>query len=144
MFVYKKLEKFTYHLIKNGVEIKKYLNKWLVKEWKQDIQEFPDQPWSREWLNLISLMEFRLVKIPINGIKQRQDLMEYRSESYNFTEHLLERVKEMEESILQGSSISPLVVNGENMELMDGYTRYTVLKNHEMRFVYVYLGKKGN
>ena len=47
---------------------------------------------------------------------------------------------EMEESILQGSSLGPLLVKKENMELMDGYTRYTILKKHKQKRTYVYLG----
>ena len=137
----KKLGKFTYNVIENHNRITPYLLKWIIKEWKQDIEEFPDQPWSKEWIELVHTMEFSLVQLELEIIRLRQDLMEYDNGSYNFSEHLKERATEMEESILRGSSIKPLLVNGENMELMDGYTRYTILKKHKQKLVYVYLGK---
>ena len=54
---------------------------------------------------------------------------------------LKERADEREESILRGISIEPLLINQNGFELMDGYTRYTVLKRYEQKEVYAYLGK---
>lgn len=48
----------------------------------------------------------------------------------------------MEELILQGRSIGPLIINQNNMELMDGYTRYHTLKKLAQDEVYAYLGSK--
>jgi len=142
MFNYKKLGNFTYHMITDANLINSHLRKWIGKEWKQDMEEFPDQPWSVEWMELLFQLNFQLVTIDIGTIILRSDLMEYKNESYNFVEELERRAEEMEESILRGSSIEPLLVNGENMELMDGYTRYNVLKKHNEKLIYVYLGEK--
>ena len=43
--------------------------------------------------------------------------------------------------MLRGVSIEPLLVNRNGFELMDGYTRYTVLKRYEQEEVYAYLGE---
>jgi len=140
MFLYKRLGKFTYHIIKPQENIKPFLLKWIGKEWKQDIEEFPDQPWGREWLELLSQMDFQLMKINLNEIILRMNLMNYHNVSYNFAEELEQRVMEMEESVLQGSSISPLLVNGRTMELMDGHTRYMILKKHSQVRCFAYVG----
>ena len=142
MFTYKKFGGFTYNIIENQEDIKPFLLKWIGKEWRQDMAEFPDQSWSVEWMDLLLGMNFYLVKLDINKIMLRPELMTYKNDSYNFVEELQGRAEEMEESILRGSSIEPLLVNGKNMELMDGYTRYTILKKHNEENIYVYLGKK--
>jgi hypothetical protein len=58
-----------------------------------------------------------------------------------FQSRLKERADEREESILRGTSIEPLLVNRNGFELMDGYTRYTVLKRYSQEEVYAYLGR---
>ncbi len=45
----------------------------------------------------------------------------------------------MEESVLQGSSIGPLIIKSDGFELMDGYTRYTILKKYQQKQVYAYV-----
>ncbi|MHA2281042.1 MAG: hypothetical protein ACXAC5_09330 [Promethearchaeota archaeon] len=66
--------------------------------------------------------------------------MKYKTDEYNFLEELNSRVEEMEESVLQGSSIGPLLINNDGMELMDGYTRYMILKKNLQKKTYAYLG----
>lgn len=144
IFRYKRLGKFTYHIIIDKNQIKPFLLKWISGEWKIDLEEFPDQKWTTEWLNLLPQFIFKLKKVELEKIHPRQDLMDYKSDSYNFREHLKVRVDEMEESLLQGSSLGPLLVKKENMELMDGYTRYSILKKHEQKKTYVYLGSLEN
>ena len=55
-----------------------------------------------------------------------------------FQTGLKERAGEREESILRGISIEPPLVNRSGFELMDAYTRYTVLKNiSSKRFTHI-------
>ena len=89
---------------------------------------------------MLPQFEFKVKKVELEKIHPRQDLMIYKSDSYDFKEHLKVRADEMEESLLQGSSLGPLIVKKENMELMDGYTRYSILKKYEQKKTYVYLG----
>jgi hypothetical protein len=140
MFKYQKLGKFTYHIISNKDEINPLLSKWLGREWKIDNKEFPDQIWTIKWLKLLPQLNFSLEIVQLSDIRLRKDLMNYKTKDYSFIEELMERLKEMEESILQGSSIGPLIINRNDMELMDGYTRYTILKKHAQDDVYVYVG----
>ena len=140
MFKYKKLGKFTYHIIGKKNQIKPFLLQWIEKEWQIDHKEFPDQPWTIEWLNLLPNMEFKLIVVDLEKINLHLDLMNYKTDSYIFLEELNLRVEEMEEYLLQGSSIGPLIVNNENMELMDGYTRYMILKKNQQKRTYAFVG----
>lgn len=139
-FNYKKLGRFTYHIINNKNDITPFISKWLKKEWDIDIKEFPEQQWTINWLNLLPFMKFKLDIVEMDKIKLHEDLMQYESESYNFLKSLQTRAEEMEIAIIQGSSIAPLIINKENMELMDGYTRYMILKTYNQKRTYVYLG----
>jgi len=140
MFSYQKLGKFTFHILKNKEEINPFLYDWLRKEWETDHSEDPDQPWTLEWLDLLKLMKFELKIINRDSVNLRKELMDYKTETYNFQNELNDRVADMEESILRGSSIEPLTVNGENMELMNGYTRYRILKKYDQERIYAYVG----
>jgi membrane-bound lytic murein transglycosylase B len=57
-----------------------------------------------------------------------------------FIASLQERANDREESMLRGVSIEPLLVNHEGFQLMDGYTRYSVLKKYNQSEVYAYVG----
>ncbi|KKN30911.1 hypothetical protein LCGC14_0829350 [marine sediment metagenome] len=140
MFSYKNLGNFTYHIIKDKDKIKLVLLKWLGKEWKLDHEEFPDQTWTIEWLKLLPEMNYMLMTLDLEKINLREDLMKYKTDNYNFLEELNLRADEMEESVLQGSSIGPLIIKNNGFELMDGYTRYMILKKHQQKKVYAYVG----
>lgn len=137
---YVKLGDFTYNILPE-LKIKTFLMEYLKREWEIDHAEFPDQHWTLEWLDLLTRMKFTLETIRLEEIRLRQELMSYRNDTYDFIVSLRERVDEREESFLRGISLEPLVVNGDNMELMDGYTRYMVLKKYEQKNVYAYLGR---
>ncbi len=138
MFEYIQLEDFTYHILRNEDEINQFLEKWLKQEWEQDHKEDPDQPWTVEWLKTLEPPHFSLEIVDLEKIKPRQDLMEYTKDAYSFIDELNERVIDREESMLRGASIEPVVISA-NMELMDGYTRYMVLKKHKQKKIYAYV-----
>jgi hypothetical protein len=141
MFIYRKLENLVYNIIENEEDINPFLTKWLGREWRIDNKEHPDQAWGKEWLTQLPNLNFKLTIIDIEEIKPRKELMNYKKGVYSFRDELKERVKEREESILRGISIEPLVVRQSDMELMDGYTRYFVLKKLGKKKVYAYVGK---
>jgi len=85
-------------------------------------------------------MKFKLLIVDLGKINPRDDLMNYRKNNYSFLEELNLRVEEMEESFLRGSSIEPLIVNNVGWELMDGYTRFMILKKHKQKKIYAYVG----
>jgi hypothetical protein len=122
---YRRLGDFTYHALSDPQNIKSYLMKWILREWEVDHNEAPDEPWTVTWMGVLPNMEFTLEAIRLAAICPNAELM--RAEE--FRRSLKERADEREESILRGISIEPLLINSDGFELMDGYTRYTVLKN---------------
>jgi len=136
-FEYRRLGEFTYHLLFDAAEIKSYLMKWIMQEWEFDHNESPQEHWTVEWMSLLPQMEFALQIIPLADIRPNADLWSVQ----DFRTSLEERAAEREEAILRGVSIEPLLVNHNGFELMDGYTRYTVLKRYGQEEVYAYLGR---
>ena len=138
-FEYRKFGLFTYHLLIDPLKIKTHVMKWIMPEWERDHYEAPEEGWTIEWMNLLPKMEFTLEVIELDDIHPRADLMSVE----DFQVSLKERADEREEAILRGVSIEPLLVNRSGFELMDGYTRYIVLKRHEQKEVYAYVGTAG-
>ena len=135
-FEYRRLGDFTYHVLTDPNEIKAYLMKWIMREWEHDHNAAPDEHWTVSWMEALPDMEFTLEVIPLDEICPNADLISVE----NFRRELKERADEREESILRGISVEPLLVNRNGFELMDGYTRYTVLKRFRQKEVYVYVG----
>ena len=135
-FEYCKLGDFTYHVLSNPEEIRAFLLKWIMQEWESDHNQAPEEHWMVEWMSSLPRMDFELEIIQLDSIRPNADLMNME----DFQRSLKERADEREESILRGISIEPLLVNGNSFELMDGYTRYTVLKRYNQEQVYAYVG----
>lgn len=138
-FEYRTLGKFTYNVLTDRPTIKAYLTKWIMKEWESDHNEAPDEHWTVEWMNVFPGMEFELKILPLHDIRPNADLFSVE----DFQRGLKERADDREESMLRGVSIEALLVNRNGFELMDGYTRYTVLKRHQQKDVYAYVGAVG-
>jgi hypothetical protein len=90
-------------------------------------------------MNILPNMEFALEIIELDSIHPRSDLWS----GEDFQTSLKERADEREEGMLRGVSIEPLLINRNGFELMDGYTRYVVLKRHGQKEVYAYMGTTG-
>jgi hypothetical protein len=135
-FEYRRLGKFTYNVLTDPLKIKAYLTKWIMKEWESDHKQMPDEHWTVEWMTVFPKMEFALEVLPVDDIHPNADLFSVE----DFQRSLKERADEREEAMLRGVSIEALLVNRNGLELMDGYTRYTVLKWHGQKEVYAYVG----
>ncbi len=135
-FEYRKLGDFTYHILSESKDIKTYLVKWILREWEMDHSEAPEEHWTVAWMNVLPKMEFELETIRLEDIHPNADLMSVA----DFLVSLKERADERGEAMLRGVSIEPLLVDRNGFELMDGYTRYTVLKRYNQKEVYAYVG----
>jgi hypothetical protein len=135
-FEYRKLGDYTYHLLHDPKVIKEFLMEWVMREWESDHAQAPDEHWTVAWMNTLPKMSFSLQVIKLEDINPNSDLMSVEQ----FQRELKERADDREESILRGISIEPLLVNDNSYELMDGYTRYTVLKRYRQRDIYAYMG----
>ena len=135
-FEYLKLGDFTYNFLPDPLAIKAYLMKCILREWEADHYEAPYEEWTVEWMNILPKMEFALETLKLDSIHPRADLMSVEG----FQTSLKERADEREESVLRGVSIEPLLINRNGFELMDGYTRYVVLKRHRQKEIDAYVG----
>ena len=139
-FQCRRLGQFRYHVLSEPGVIRRQLLKWIIAEWESDHALGPDEPWTVEWMERLPLMRFSLQRVRLVDIRPRPDLMSYQKPGYSFLEELEDRVREREEAIGRGYSIEPLLVDGANMELMDGYVRYTLLRRHREPTTYAYAG----
>ena len=139
-FDYRRLGDLTYHVLTEPQQIKAYLMKWVLREWEVDHNEAPHEHWTVAWMQALPAMEFALEAIGLDEIVPNADLMSVEE----FQTGLKERADEREESILRGISVEPLLINRNGFELMDGYTRYTVLKRLNQNEVYAYMGTIGH
>ena len=135
-FDYRPLGDFTYHVLTDPAMIKAFLMKWIMREWESDHDLAPEEHWTVKWMKTLPQMEFRLEIIPLEEICPNPDLWGVDI----FQRELKERADDRQESILRGISIEPLLVNKNGFELMDGYTRYVVLKRFEQKEVFAYIG----
>ena len=135
-FEYRKLGDFTYHVLAEPTRIKSYVMKWIMREWEIDHKEAPEEHWTVGWMNVLPGMEFKLEIIRLEDVRPNTDLMSVDE----FVSDLKERADEREEGMSRGVSIEPLLINRDGFELMDGYTRYTVLKRHKQIEVFAYVG----
>ncbi|HEU0297507.1 MAG TPA: hypothetical protein VFR47_32495 [Anaerolineales bacterium] len=136
-FEYRKLGDFTYHVLTDPDHIKAYVMVWIMREWELDHKEAPNEHWTVEWMDALPTMKFSLEVVDPGEIHPHPDLIS----TEEFLTSLQERADEREESMLRGVSIEPLLINRDGFQLMDGYTRYTVLKKYNQREVYAYVGE---
>lgn len=138
-FQYVKLGSFTYHLLSDPAVIKSHLLEWILREWEHDHNEAPHEHWTVEWMQVFPKMEFSLQILHLKDLHPHSDLWGLEE----FQSSLKERADDREWSMLRGVSIEPLLVNRAGLQLMDGYTRYTVLKRYGEKDVYAYVGHAG-
>jgi hypothetical protein len=136
---YVRLGAFTYNVVRDSNAVTELMRFWLKREWETDHAEAPAEPWTVEWLNLLPRLSFRLSELPLADVHPRADLMAHEVGEHSFLADLRLRAAEREESLLRGVSLEPLVVLEHNGELMDGYTRCWLLREHDEPRVYVYL-----
>ena len=138
-FEYRKFGLFTYHTLADPRVIKTHLMQWIMREWELDHNEAPHEHWTVKWMNALPKMHFTLEVVRLEDIHPNNDLMSVEE----FQVGLKERADEREESVLRGISIEPLLVARDGFELMDGYTRYMVLRKYLQKDVYAYIGQLG-
>ena len=81
--------------------------------------------------------------VEMSKIKLSLNIMNYSDEAtgYNFRKRLEERKKILRRDLERlGAVIRPLILRGEDMQLMDGYCRYQVLSDKMVTKVFAYVG----
>lgn len=141
-FAYERLGTFTYNVVRDPSAATAYLRFWLKREWETDHEEAPTEPWTVEWLALLPSLGFRLAELDLAAVHPRPDLMAHGTGTASFASALRVRVAERRKSLLRGVSLEPLVVREGTGELMDGYTRYWLLREQGETRIYAYLASE--
>jgi hypothetical protein len=137
----RRLDGITYWVIDDASDIYDFMNTQLRLEWIGDAKDEGRQPEDDAWLQELSKRKWRLEILELNSIKPNPYEFIPRT-GYNFEERLAQRSKELRKAIEgYGSLIWPLTVRGEDMQLVDGYCRYTTLEAMKVTRVYAYVGR---
>ena len=137
----RRLEGIAYWVIDDYNEIYEFINTQIRKEWIGDakdegrdsqedvwLQELPKRNWRLEILELNKIKPNPYEFIPLTG--------------YNFEQRLAQRSGELRRAVENyGAVIWPVIVRGEDMQLVDGYCRFTTLEAMNVPRIYAYVGR---
>jgi len=137
----RKLDGITYWVIEDPDEIHEFTNTQIRKEWTQDAKDEGRDPQDDAWLQALPKRKWRLEILELGGIKPNP--YEFiPGTGYNFEERLAKRSGRLRKAVqTYGSVIWPVVIRGEDMQLVDGYCRFTTLKAMNVPRIYAYVGK---
>jgi hypothetical protein len=139
----RRLEGVSYWVIADPDAIYDFVNAEIRREWEADARREQRNPEDDPWLTTLAKRTWNLDTIAIAKIKLNPDIMNHRDPAtgYTFLKSLERRTTELLQAIkLGGVVLSPLVVRGEDLQLGDGYCRYTTLKAMSVPRIYVYVG----
>jgi hypothetical protein len=101
-------------------------------------------PASGAWLETLRNRKWQLRQIKIADAKLDELALRHvdAKSGYNFADRLAQRRKELRTAVeLFGQVIWPIVIREEDMEVLDGYCRYTTLKEMGVTRAYAYVGR---
>src|SRR3989339_135816 len=98
------------------------------KEWdREDFVKYGNDLYKSEW---------KLQEVKIEDIKPNPDLLA----TEVFQKDLQERIKKIREILNKGQSISQLILRGQDFLIFDGYARYHVLKERNIKKCLAHVG----
>jgi hypothetical protein len=142
----RRLEGVSYWVIEDAEGIYDFVNTEVRREWEEDARSEHRDPTKDEWLSNLSFRKWRLRICKIADVKLNPYIMNYVDEKtgYVFKRSLARRSKKLEREVQNfGVVIWPLIVRAEDLQLVDGYCRYAVLKMMNVSRVYAYAGNLG-
>lgn len=120
-----------------------FINSEIRKEWEADAQSEHKDPKDDLWLKTLTRRKWHLEMMDMSRIKLDPDTMNYvdPKRGYVFSKSLEKRTEELRQSLeLGGVVLSPLIVRGEDTQLVDGYCRYNTLRVTNVSRIYAYVG----
>jgi len=127
------LDGITYWVIEAPKDIGDFIGSVLRKEWEEDLKTDHREPSNSEWLSDLLGRHWRLRIVDTADVRPETD--------YVHSAQLRRRRAEMRESIERyGMVLWPIVVRKEGCVLVDGYCRYSTLKEMRVPRVYAYVG----
>jgi hypothetical protein len=138
----RRLDGVTYWVIEDPNEIHEFIDTQIRKEWTQDAKDEGRDPRDDAWLQALPQRKWCLEILELGAIKPNP--YEFIPETgYNFEERLAKRSQQLREAVeTYGSVIWPVVIRGEDMQLVDGYCRFTMLKAMNVPRIYAYVGMR--
>jgi len=139
----RRLEGISYWVIEDAGAIYDFINNEIRREWEEDARSERRDPEEDEWLRNLSSRKWTLEIREITEVRLNPNTMNYIDEEtgYVFQRSLTRRRKQLQREIQNfGVVIWPLIVRAEDLQLIDGYCRYTVLKEMNVSHVYAYVG----
>jgi hypothetical protein len=139
----RRLEGISYWVIDDPDAIHDFVNSEIRKEWEADARSERRDPKDDPWLKTLIRRRWHLEMMDMIRIKLDPNIMNYvdPERGYVFSKSLEKRSAELGQSIKLGSVVlSPLIVRGEDTQLVDGYCRYTTLKAMKVTRIYTYIG----
>lgn len=140
----RRLEGITYWLIDDPDGIYDFINTEVRKEWEFDVKAMPGDPASGVWLETLARRQWRLEIVRSEDVTLDESVMDYvdSNTGYNFAKRLAKRRQELRKAIeLWSLVIWPIVIREDDMQVLDGYCRFTTLKEMKVSKVYAYLGR---
>ncbi len=138
----RRLDGISYWVIEDPDGIYDFIPTEVGKEWEEDIKSMTRDPASGLWLETLPKRTWQLETIQLETIRLDEALMIYvdNRSGYNFAERLAKRRQELRKGLeLWRRVIWPIVVREKDMEVLDGYCRYTALKEIGVSKLYAYV-----
>jgi hypothetical protein len=139
----RRLDGISYWVIEDPEAISDFINTEIRKEWGEDTKSMPKDPASGIWLGTLAKRKWRLEILRTDDISLDSAAMNYvdPKSGYNFAENLAKRRQELRKGLEKyGIVIWPIIVRKDDMQVLDGYCRYTTLSDMGVQRVYVYIG----
>lgn len=131
--VLRRLQGITYWVTKDPDEIRDFINTNLRQEWEADLKEEGRNVGEDDWLRTLSRRRWRLEVVEAVKVVLNPEIMNFvdQRRNYSFQASLAKRRKELR-TVLDtfGGVIWPVVVR-DDMVLVDGYCRFTTLREME-------------
>jgi len=139
----RRLEGISYWVIEDPADIRNFINTEVRKEWELDVRSLPRDPAGGDWLPTLSEREWSLKVLPTEQCKLNDSIMNFADAEagYTFADRLAERRRQLRHAIeAYGIVIWPVIIRKEDAQVMDGYCRYTALREMRVSKIYAYVG----
>jgi hypothetical protein len=139
----RRLEGVAYWVIENTEAIYDFINTEVKEEWEADARSEGRDPRQDPWLKTLSKRKWSLAITRTDMVKLDPDIMNYVNSKtgYDFAQRLAKRSEQLQREIKEFAHVIwPVIVREEDMQLVDGYCRYTALKTMKVSRIYAYVG----
>jgi len=140
--VLRRLQGITYWVAEDPEEIRDFINTNLRREWEEDLREEGRTVEEDQWLRTLSGRRWRLEAVEAAEIVLNPEIMNFvdQRRNYSFQASLAKRREELRTVLDTFGGVTWPVVARDDMVLMDGYCRFTALREMGISQIYAYVG----